>query len=396
MQFKSNDVNIITLAQAVAARSVHNKPYDHLVSFAQKLVAPASPTDGPGTELKYLLSRFKVTGTCNCDSHAAQMNRWGPDKCEQEIDTIADWLIEEANKRNIPTMFFGRMVAKRLIRIAISRARRKQVGIKATTQRKTSYTSKDAAIVTTHFNVAKFSRTRDTYYEWLPRMGQLANRVVCYEAVLDSDPQEIDNSIVVRGTRKQNGMFQKEALLNLALLDCVNDSTPLFCWIDHDLHYDVDDWLDRGIEILNSDPDIHAVQLFSDFRHYEQDGRVIHKQPMQLGGWCPGGNWIAKTQWLKKIGGFPWQWIIGSGDAAMYEKMTKHCTHLDATVHHLWHGDRENRRYVQRHDDLKSLGFDPSLHVTIDAAGLSAWTNHASPKLRQYVLDYFAGRREDG
>jgi len=75
---------------------------------------------GPGTELKKLLSRFGIGPKgCGCNARAAEMNRLGPAWCRENIETIADWLAEQAKKRKLP---FTRLGAKLLIRWAIRRA----------------------------------------------------------------------------------------------------------------------------------------------------------------------------------------------------------------------------------------------------------------------------------
>lgn len=77
-------------------------------------------TDGPGTELKKILSWFAVdTPTCECLSRAHLMNTWGPQGCRNNMDTILLWLEEEAKNRSLP---FVKIVAKQLVLLAISRA----------------------------------------------------------------------------------------------------------------------------------------------------------------------------------------------------------------------------------------------------------------------------------
>lgn len=79
---------------------------------------------GPGTELTTLLSKWGIRERpdCPCKSHAAQMDRWGPDRCEERLETILSWLREEARRRRLP---FSRLAAGALVRLAIRRARRR-------------------------------------------------------------------------------------------------------------------------------------------------------------------------------------------------------------------------------------------------------------------------------
>lgn len=85
---------------------------------------PPPPGGGPGTELKRLLGRIgiKAHADCACESRAAEMDLRGPDWCEEHIDTILDWLSEEAARRRLP---YIRPVARQVVRLAVKKARRK-------------------------------------------------------------------------------------------------------------------------------------------------------------------------------------------------------------------------------------------------------------------------------
>lgn len=59
-------------------------------------------TGGPGTELKReLFSRGYATASgCGCNSKANKMDRWGPEKCRENIEMIADWLVDAATQHS--------------------------------------------------------------------------------------------------------------------------------------------------------------------------------------------------------------------------------------------------------------------------------------------------------
>ena len=80
------------------------------------------PSTGPGTELKKLLKMIGITATpnCQCNQRAKVMDERGCDWCEENIETICEWLKEEANKRG---MLFVKTAVKLLVRRAISNAR---------------------------------------------------------------------------------------------------------------------------------------------------------------------------------------------------------------------------------------------------------------------------------
>jgi hypothetical protein len=81
------------------------------------------PQGGPGTELSAILGTLGLAPLegCKCKKRARQMDEWGPDGCERNIDAIVGWLEEEAKSRKLPFIRWG---AKTLVRVAIRRARK--------------------------------------------------------------------------------------------------------------------------------------------------------------------------------------------------------------------------------------------------------------------------------
>lgn len=78
---------------------------------------------GPGTELHKILERFgiHILPGCACRGRMTQMNKWGCDGCEENIETIVGWLQEEAGKRGLPYL---KTAGRLLVRRAISNARK--------------------------------------------------------------------------------------------------------------------------------------------------------------------------------------------------------------------------------------------------------------------------------
>ena len=78
---------------------------------------------GPGTELKALLSKIGIRSspTCSCNKRAKTMDENGIAWCEQNVETICDWLAEESAKRKLP---FLRAAGKVIIHMAIKRAKK--------------------------------------------------------------------------------------------------------------------------------------------------------------------------------------------------------------------------------------------------------------------------------
>jgi hypothetical protein len=87
---------------------------------------------GPGTELHNLLGTFGIhmRAGCSCRGRMVQMNKWGIEGCEQNVETIVEWMKEEAAKRKLPYL---NAVGRMLVRRAISNARKEAERAKDTT-----------------------------------------------------------------------------------------------------------------------------------------------------------------------------------------------------------------------------------------------------------------------
>ena len=81
---------------------------------------------GPGTELHRLLGRFGIymKRGCACKARMVQMNKWGVEGCRDNVETILEWLKEEAAARGLP--FFS-PAARLLVTRAIHNAKAKAV-----------------------------------------------------------------------------------------------------------------------------------------------------------------------------------------------------------------------------------------------------------------------------
>jgi hypothetical protein len=76
----------------------------------------------PGTELQKLISWFYTPSKkCKCATRIAKMNAWGPDKCEENIDTIMRWLKHSAAINSVP---YVESAVRVLVWIAIRKARK--------------------------------------------------------------------------------------------------------------------------------------------------------------------------------------------------------------------------------------------------------------------------------
>lgn len=78
-----------------------------------------------GSELKKLLAKIGIRSSqnCSCNTRAKAMDNLGIEWCENNIETIINWLREEANNRKL---LFLDSVGKLLVNRAIKNAKRNQ------------------------------------------------------------------------------------------------------------------------------------------------------------------------------------------------------------------------------------------------------------------------------
>lgn len=103
----------------------------------EKTIHAWPPGWGAGTELKKFLKMIGITATenCKCNARAITMDMNGAAWCKENIETILDWLQEEANKRKAIFIRTGvRLIVNRCIKRAAKqekkrwRERSKQTG----------------------------------------------------------------------------------------------------------------------------------------------------------------------------------------------------------------------------------------------------------------------------
>lgn len=234
--------------------------------------------------------------------------------------------------------------------------------------------------------------------------------------------------------RTDHILWHKETLLNLLEASLPGRITKI-AWLDADVLWDRADWPKLADQALQK---FHVVQLFTDAIRLNADGSEDNRQrsagwahatnqpdKWNLGKWHPGFAWAARRE-LWRHGGLFDLHLTGGGDSLMVESFMRNhratiahaygpaiyaawkrwdavarpwCAGrlgcIEATITHLWHGGRENRRYWERLQYLKTLDLDRD--VARGANGLLRWTRPRSEcEVRALVEDLFPKRREDG
>ena len=91
-------VNLVTIGMAIVNRRRRNQNVDELKEPTTLRIAAYRP--GPGNELRKMLAWFaRPSDTCKCETRAETMNDWGVEGCRTNLDTIIEWLWDEAHRR---------------------------------------------------------------------------------------------------------------------------------------------------------------------------------------------------------------------------------------------------------------------------------------------------------
>lgn len=241
-------------------------------------------------------------------------------------------------------------------------------------------------------------------------------------------------------------MWQKERLLNILVTQLPPDCEYV-AWIDSDVLFQDPQWPQQAIEHLATAP---LVQLFSKVRYLERDesniaatlcvpsmaaevlegssASAVIGRVMDRSGGAPSGGmaWAARRKLLQD-NGFYDGCVIGGGDTALVcaaygvPEVVMELHHMNAMqrvrysrwadrfhidvkasvsalageIHHMWHGDLDDRRARLRHTDLLPHDFDPHHDIRLGADGPLRWATD-KVDLHNLLRDYFRNRREDG
>lgn len=257
-------------------------------------------------------------------------------------------------------------------------------------------------------------------------------------------PEAADIYVPVSG---KSLIWQKERLLNHALL-YLPEEAEFIAWIDCDLIFPHDQWVDECLEKLST---YRMVQLFNRVTHLPKDSDsytnhsperpffekglaatikagadiddAIYVSPKRsCGNIVNGMAWAADLRLLQATGFYD-ACIVGGGDTAMaaaafgkfeaainghsmnsfqrefylawannfWKQVRGSVTALDQDIYHLWHGSMGSRRSKERHQRLSGTGFDPYSDIEVDGNG--AWTfKNKNGNLRAFLREYFRTR----
>lgn len=306
------------------------------------------------------------------------------------------------------------------------------------------FSMSELVVLTTYFNPCRYATRRKNYDVFMQGMRAAGVTCITVECAFGDDPFELPAALDVLQVRSSALLWQKERLLNLAA-SWLPPDCHYVAWLDCDIVFDNKRWAHDVVAALRQYP---VVQVWKTCLRLQQDGSigvqpdrvtsfaaVMQAQPESLNAGRydthghTGYGWAMRRQLFDHVGLYEAA-ISGSADHFMahaiygdynfciqnalkhdraqiqhlqawgrhfYQEVQGRLGVVDGEIRHLWHGELQHRRYFLRMHEITDLGFNPWTDLSQRAGQPLEWhTDMRKPKLRQYFIDYFQSRREDG
>jgi GR25 family glycosyltransferase involved in LPS biosynthesis len=285
------------------------------------------------------------------------------------------------------------------------------------------------AVLTTFFNPKNYINLRYNYLKFSEKIKEKADLFPIELSFNGEFFIEDENVIRIEGSQ-DNILWQKERLLNIALENLPKEYTNV-AWIDCDIIFENENWVDEVNEKLN---EYKVLHLFENAKRLDENGKIdrISKSiirdikdsntiPVNLNKGITGFGWAIRREDIDKIKFLDTQ-IIGGGDALMFfsfvglnntvfhKKMNKEwldfynkwhdksfsniclsINNISGDIIHLYHGKMVNRNYNSRYDILSKDKFNPDLDLVVDNNNLWRFKGDIGRNLEKY----FESRDED-
>lgn len=246
--------------------------------------------------------------------------------------------------------------------------------------------------------------------------------------------------------RTKNPLWHKENMINLGVKHLLPSDWKYFAWIDADIEFLNDNWAEETIKLLK---EYNIVQLFKRAINLDKNnlplsyktGYAYDKINMftnivqakgnfliskQKKDYHTGFGWAINRELYDKLGGLYEYSIIGGGDKIIALILSKNLSdffksrnisnylmsnilnygqkmentdirmgYLDCEIKHYYHGEFQNRKYIERFEILNKYNYDPMNHMKYDNNGVLQPSEKCPIELIKEIYEYFKIRNED-
>jgi hypothetical protein len=285
---------------------------------------------------------------------------------------------------------------------------------------KQSSPKKDVAICFVFFNPARSKRILMNYLYTVNRLREFPCFTI--ELTFEDSKPEIPNAFHVQS---DSYMFHKERMCRV-LETKLPKKFKKIVFMDADLFYVGTDWyydMSKALDtyqVVQGFEQCHWLDLTYKNIMLSRPCAVLSDTKEYSHEYHPGFVWGFQRNWYTKVGFFDWC-VSGSGDtlsvvAWMNHTMNKWFASLpssmkkafedfnrkpkptisylkDTHIFHLYHGSRQNRKYVDRHRPF-NISRDIRDILTMNQDGMFEWKDRL--QWNPFFMDYFNGRDDDG
>jgi hypothetical protein len=299
-------------------------------------------------------------------------------------------------------------------------------------------------VITTYFNPCRYVTRRANYDLFMQGMRDAGVLCITVECAFGEQEFELAPAVDILRIRADTVLWQKERLLNLAASWLPPDCRYV-AWLDCDILFKRRNWAKDLVKVLRT----HKVaQVFETCVRLRQDNvagekpdiaqsfaSVMSKNPglLESGRYDLHGHtgygWAMQRDIFDQVGLYEAA-VSGSADHFMAHAIFNNygfcisnalkndhnqISHLRAwgerfyklvqgslgvvkgEIVHLWHGETINRRYFLRMHEITDCGYNPWTDLALHAGRPTEWHPAMQKQdLKQYFIDYFKARREDG
>ena len=293
-------------------------------------------------------------------------------------------------------------------------------------------------VITVISNVCEFKRRWQLIEEFIERMNKVDN-IKLYVVELAYDQQEFHitqaNNPNHLQLRTEHALWHKENMINLAIRKLLPNNWKSVAWIDSDIEFENNDWVDNTLKVLNNfdiiqlfnicldlDEKENPMSIWQSFGYKYCNGKTFN-HAKGLNYWHCGYAWACTREFYEKIGGIYDKGILGSGDYILSQILLGNVAsgdmklldfkndianhyaqisynqikvgYIPSVIKHYFHGSKINRKYIERNEILKKINYSPSVHVKYDDNGILIPTENMSNECLEDIKKYFFQRNDD-
>lgn len=296
-------------------------------------------------------------------------------------------------------------------------------------------------LILPYFNFHESIFSKKNLDLFISNYSNFANlKIIISEGIYNEELPDYSNKIYKHLKFKlSNVLWIKENLINIAIRSLPEDA-EFIAWADRDIFFLNPYWVEESINELKTkdiiqpwSEVIHLNEKYEletikrkDYFNFSSKG-IIAKflKNDKLSGSSTGQIWAINKKFYKKIGKINDIEIVGGADSilanfciiknASYIKRmnireTQACVqnwnkykenfnnfsygYINGTIVHYWHGNIEDRQYVERHRVLTNQNYNPDNDIEYDDHGVLRFTEHGK-RLEPFIKGYFLSRREN-